>query len=65
MAEAGADPRYVMGQIGHRRAEFTLAVSIQAWATAGMPPTPASATFYPALIGHEWAQTGRGRQSDE
>jgi hypothetical protein len=26
MAEAGADPRYVMGQIGHRRAEFTLAV---------------------------------------
>ncbi len=54
MAEAGADPRYVMGQIGHRRAEFTLAV----YTDVGNRRHAANATLGDLLLGSDWAPMG-------
>lgn len=58
MAEAGADPRYVMGQIGHTRAEFTLAV----YTDVGDRKHAANARLGELLLGadegRQWALNG-------
>jgi hypothetical protein len=53
MAEAGADPSYTMRQIGHTRAEFTLAV----YTDVGDRKHAANGRLGSMLLG-DWAVTG-------
>jgi integrase len=54
MAEAGADSRYVMGQIGHRSAALTLEV----YTDVGDRKHDGNARLGALLLGSDWAPTG-------